>query len=341
MKVIHLVSGLRGGGAEQLILELCKQSRKNEEIAMKVVLLSSIDDIAPKFIENNIELIRPGTAKTKGFRTALSSINKILKEKPGTVHAHLYWASLAAAYIKLRRPKTRVVFTLHNNYQPGAIKRLTLAITKPFRNLDIIFPHTRPAWYQRKDAIAIANGIDLRPYQSPVIEKERAFTCLFIGRLTDQKNPLALVGIAKSLRDSPNIQIKVYGEGPLQQELENQINQHHLKNIELKGYTHNIPEALLTAHCLLVTSNWEGMPLVIIEAAAAGLPVVATAAAAQCFPSLPQQVHVAEVENFAVVIRAIAGNPDEAFERAMQYKSLINEEFSIEKCYRHHLSVWK
>jgi glycosyltransferase involved in cell wall biosynthesis len=341
MKVIHLVSGLRGGGAEHLILELCRQSRKNEDIAMKVAVLSNINDIAPKFIDNNIELIGPNTQKTKGFKTALSTIKKLLQQNPDTIHAHLYWAALAAAYIKLRRPKIKIVFTLHNNYQPNALKRLSLALTRPLRNTDVIFPNKQPAWYQRKDAIAIANGINLQPYQSPITEREQTFTCLFIGRLTRQKNPLALVGIAKSLSDHPNIQIKVYGEGPLQRPLQAQIDQQQLKNIELKGYSNNIAEAIGHAHCLLVTSLWEGMPLTIIEAAAAGLPIIATPAAAQCFPQLAQAIHVAEVENFASIIRQIAAGRQEEPGKAAQYTSLLIAEFSIEKCYHRHLSVWK
>jgi glycosyltransferase involved in cell wall biosynthesis len=341
MKVIHLISGLRGGGAEQLILGLCRQSKLYENIEMKVALLSNINDIAPKFEANNIELVRPGTKKTKGFRAALSSINKVLREKPDTIHAHLYWASLAVAYIKIKSPKTKIVFTLHNNYQPNSIKRLSLALTKWLRNTDIIFPHTQPAWYQRKDAIAIGNGIDLSPYQLPAVEKEPNFTCLFIGRLTEQKNPRALINIAKSLSDIPNVQIKVYGEGPLQNELENQINQQGLKNIELKGYTHNIPEALLTAHCLLVTSHWEGMPLTIIEAAAAGLPIVATPAAVQCFPSLGGQINTAELKDFPKIIKAIANNYQQQLTKAAQNKAHITEEFSIEKCFNRHLEVWK
>jgi glycosyltransferase involved in cell wall biosynthesis len=341
MKVIHLISGLRGGGAEQLILGLCKQAHQQSDIEMKVAVLSHIDDLAPQFIANNIELITPTPKKTKGFRTALSAINKVLKEKPDTVHAHLYWASLAAAFIKIKRPKTKIVFTLHNNYQPNFFKRLSLGLTKSFRNTDIIFPHTQPAWYQRKDAISIANGIDIKPYQTSIKEKEKTFTCLFIGRLTEQKNPLALINIAKSLSDTPNVQIKVYGEGPLQNELENQINQQGLKNIELKGYTHNIPEALLTAHCLLLTANWEGMPLTIIEAAAAGLPIIATPPAVRSFPQLSQQIHTAEVKDFPKTILAIAGNYTEAAAQAAQYKSLIADEFSIKKCFSRHLLVWK
>jgi hypothetical protein len=83
------------------------------------------------------------------------------------------------------------------------------------------------------------------------------------------------------------------------------------------------------------------MPLTIIEAAAAGLPIVATAAAVQCFPSLGGQIHTAELKDFPKIIKAIANNYQQQLTKAAQNKAHITEEFSIEKCFNRHLEVWK
>ena len=59
MTVIHLISGLRGGGAEHMILGLCRQSLHDPYTNMKVAILAHINDITWKFQESGIPVIAP------------------------------------------------------------------------------------------------------------------------------------------------------------------------------------------------------------------------------------------------------------------------------------------
>ena len=367
MKVIHLISGLRGGGAEHMILGLCRQSLHDPYTNMKVAILAHINDITWKFQESGIPVIAPARSKKRWPKTvrltidAFSTIRQVMKEKPDTIHAHLSYGAMAAAVIKIFRPKTRIVFTLHNISERRPLHATALFLTKLLRNTDIVFPGTRPNWFQKQNAVAIANGIDLQPYISLQPSKPAVFTCLFIGRLTEQKNPLFLIEVAKrlsqsesqsqslnqsprqslSLKPSREFVIRILGDGPLEVEMRRLISLHHLeKRIQLEGYSNSIPAQLASAHCLLVPSKWEGMPLAILEAGAASLPVIATPAAVPALKTASSQLYIAETQAFPETIAAIMNDYPAALDRAETFRETVFNEFSIEKCYRNHLPLW-
>ena len=367
MKVIHLISGLRGGGAEHMILGLCRQSLHDPYTNMKVAILAHINDITWKFQESGIPVIAPARSKKRWPKTvrltidAFSTIRQVMKEKPDTIHAHLSYGAMAAAVIKIFRPKTRIVFTLHNICERRPLHATALFLTKLLRNTDIVFPGTRPNWFQKQNAVAIANGIDLQPYISLQPSKPAVFTCLFIGRLTEQKNPLFLIEVAKrlsqsesqsqslnqsprqslSLKPSREFVIRILGDGPLEVEMRRLISLHHLeKRIQLEGYSNSIPAQLASAHCLLVPSKWEGMPLAILEAGAASLPVIATPAAVPALKTASSQLYIAETQAFPETIAAIMNDYPAALDRAETFLQTVFNEFSIEKCYRNHLPLW-
>ena len=379
MKVIHLISGLRGGGAEHMILGLCRQSLHDPYTNMKVAILAHINDITWKFQESGIPVIAPARSKKRWPKTvrltidAFSTIRQVMKEKPDTIHAHLSYGAMAAAVIKIFRPKTRIVFTLHNISERRPLHATALFLTKLLRNTDIVFPGTRPNWFQKQNAVAIANGIDLQPYISLQPSKPAVFTCLFIGRLTEQKNPLFLIEVAKRLNQSESLSqsqsqsqsqslsqslsqsprqslslkpsrefvIRILGDGPLEDEIRRLINIHHLeKHIQLEGYSNSIPAQLASAHCLLAPSKWEGMPLAILEAGAASLPVVATPAAVPALKTASSQLYIAETQAFPETIAAIMNDYPAALDRAETFRETVFNEFSIEKCYRNHLPLW-
>ena len=367
MKVIHLISGLRGGGAEHMILGLCRQSLHDPYTNMKVAILAHINDITWKFQESGIPVIAPARSKKRWPKTvrltidAFSTIRQVMKEKPDTIHAHLSYGAMAAAVIKIFRPQTRIVFTLHNISERRPLHATVLFLTKLLRNTDIVFPGTHPNWFQKQNAVAIANGIDLQPYISLQPSKPAVFTCLFIGRLTEQKNPLFLIEVAKRLSQSesqsqsrkhrprPSLSLKpsrefgsrILGEGPLEVEMRRLISLHHLeKRIQLEGYSNSIPAQLASAHCLLVPSKWEGMPLAILEAGAASLPVIATPAAVPALKTASSQLYIAETQAFPETIAAIMNDYPAALDRAETFLQTVFNEFSIEKCYRNHLRPW-
>ena len=104
---------------------------------------------------------------------------------------------------------------------------------------------------------------------------------LSVGRLENEKNPLALADVLASLRlIDPRWTLVVCGEGPLAPELDGRLRELGVREAaELRGYVPHdkgLAEQYSTAHALVHVSWTEGLPQVLYEAFAAGLPVVGT-----------------------------------------------------------------
>ena len=103
---------------------------------------------------------------------------------------------------------------------------------------------------------------------------------VFIGSLVNGKNPLLAIKIVESLQKKGTIvQLELYGEGVLKNELQQYIVDNNLEsNIQLKGSQKNeiIQEVLKTAHFLILPSKSEGWPKAVAEAMFFGTIPIAT-----------------------------------------------------------------
>jgi len=132
--------------------------------------------------------------------------------------------------------------------------------------------------------VVIANGVDVAGLAGadPVDLSKQGIAAgvpvvAWIGRLEPQKDPLAAVEVmAQCQASQPECHLILAGEGPLRSEVLGRIAGLGLtQRVHLLGQVSDIP-ALLARSCgLLLTSRWEGMPNVVLEAMAAGRPVVA------------------------------------------------------------------
>jgi glycosyltransferase involved in cell wall biosynthesis len=104
---------------------------------------------------------------------------------------------------------------------------------------------------------------------------------LSVGRLEREKNPLLLAGILARLRsDDPRWRLVIAGEGPLEGELRARLRELGVEGAaDVRGYVPidgGLPELYRSSHAFLHVSWTEGLPQVLFESFAAGLPVVAT-----------------------------------------------------------------
>ena len=104
----------------------------------------------------------------------------------------------------------------------------------------------------------------------------KAFVIISVVRFNHQKNIKATVSIAEKLSGNSDILFLIIGDGEEKAEIENLISKNNLTNILLLGYQSNIYEYLSASDIYLSTSLWEGLPYSLIEAAANGLPIVAS-----------------------------------------------------------------
>jgi glycosyltransferase involved in cell wall biosynthesis len=136
----------------------------------------------------------------------------------------------------------------------------------------------------------IRAGIDPRPFQLPIqpVLRDRlreefgagpdAQLIGTVACLKPQKAPEDFVLVAKRVCEvMPQARFVLIGDGELRPRIEELIQQHRLLGrVRLTGWRRDIDMAMKAFDVLLLTSHWEGLPRVILEASAAGLPIVAT-----------------------------------------------------------------
>lgn len=144
----------------------------------------------------------------------------------------------------------------------------------------IVF-QTEPArdYYDKK--IVRKSSVILNPFDaSRLPERSRTpeKTIVSVGRLCTQKNQKIQIEAFCRIKDKyPDYKLLIYGEGPLKDELTNQIAKYGLEGrVILKGTSTNVMEEIASAGLFVFTSDFEGLPNALIEAMALGLPCIST-----------------------------------------------------------------
>jgi glycosyltransferase involved in cell wall biosynthesis len=103
-----------------------------------------------------------------------------------------------------------------------------------------------------------------------------ALHVLVVGSLTEEKDPLAAVEVVAGAAAASSIEVRFVGTGPLREPAQRAVARRGLNEaVEFVGPAADVKGHLAWADVLLLTSRTEGLPGVVIEAAGAGLPVVA------------------------------------------------------------------
>jgi glycosyltransferase involved in cell wall biosynthesis len=137
--------------------------------------------------------------------------------------------------------------------------------------------------------VTIRSGIDLDRFRHPGRRPEAVRAELGIPestpvigtvtRLSEQKAPLDFVtAAALVVEQRPDAHFVVVGDGPLRKEVEEAVSAHGLtQQLHLTGLRRDVPDLMHSFNVFALSSLWEGLPRVLPQAMAAGLPIVATA----------------------------------------------------------------
>ncbi|MES2294541.1 MAG: glycosyltransferase family 4 protein [Pseudomonadota bacterium] len=291
MKIFEVVADGRPGGGTTVVLALVAALR---EQGFAVHFVSQKDSYAMSAIAG---LAVPSHGVNffplRVNPTTILAIAALLKrERPDLVHAHGARAALNIVLARLLPgvPKFPLIYSVHGYHLGGGIGWLRslamlsecichrAAVANVFVSVNDRDRGLRDGYLSMRDnPQVIYNGINLDDLPAPATPNLK--TIAFLGRLTAQKNPATLLDVAERLRDE-NYQMKIIGGGDLEEEIRAAIIARGLS--EMITLTGALPHQQALAELrgvgvLVLPSLWEGLPLVLAEAMAMRVPVVASA----------------------------------------------------------------
>jgi starch synthase (maltosyl-transferring) len=199
----------------------------------------------------------------------------------------------------------------------------------------------------------IPNGVDPSRFDVPPADRASlgvpgdAFLALAVGRLDVQKGlPDLLDAVERAAADVPALRLAVAGDGPLRGWLETEVAARPglAGRVRLLGRRDDVPALMRAADLLVHASHWEGMPNVVLEAMAAGLPIVATAVEGVDELVVPGEtgwiVPVRDPDAMALAIREAAADRDAAGRMGRAGRARASDEFSTARMVGRYESLW-
>jgi glycosyltransferase involved in cell wall biosynthesis len=303
-RIAFFLPTLAGGGAERVALNLLKGMLERD--VLLDLILADADGPYLDQVPAQVRLIDLGTGRVT---RAIPALAKYLKEtKPAALLSHMNHTNIAAILAReLARSKTNLVVVEHD----------TLSAAKSKLRRSQLLPTAMKWLYPRANAIVgVSQGVSedldrslgfrpgtVKTVYNPVISPEliaKAKTpldhpwfqpgqppvFLAVGRFTPQKDFSNLIQAFGKLRQQKDARLMILGEGDLRGALEAEIESLGIgADVSLPGFVQNPYAYMYNSSAFVLSSRWEGLPTVLIEAMACGCAVVAT----KC-PSGPEEI---------------------------------------------------
>lgn len=279
MKILHCVSSLLVGGAEKLVKNLAvEQHKQNQQVAV-LSFGRQDDEFQKQLIALGVDVLNVrGNVISKQLQLykLITSFDVIHIHSPAVIRAFLFVAPILMA--------KRVIYTIHGEVAPDLpLMKLSHKIAQHYVDVTMaVSEKTREkaltlfSWPVDKIAV-VKNGISL-----PKIVKDTAISAdkLTIGtvsRLIPLKQIGHLIQCFHDYKQQANFQIKIFGDGPELDSLTEQASQLGVtEHVEFMGNKSNEQDIYPHLDCLIICSETEGLPMVLLEAMAYSIPCIST-----------------------------------------------------------------
>ena len=293
MRIAYMLTSLGRGGAERQVVGIAERMAAQGHQVVLIVLTPAEAREWP----TSLEVIRLDMRKSlTGVCSGLTRAHRQLRSfRPDIVHSHTFPANMAARILHIFGGAPLVLSTIHNIHEGGWRRIAAYSLT------DSLSIHTTAV----SDAVAkrqietgavpnrkcsvVTNGIDINIFAPSAVRREQVqvqlnagdrFVWLAAGRLTPAKDYPNLLRAFSLLRIEFSLaQLWIAGQGSVREEkrlhdLGEQIG--ISQSVRWLGLRDDIPALLDAADAFVLSSAWEGMPLVVAEAMAMERLVVAT-----------------------------------------------------------------
>ena len=293
MKIFILSTSMGMGGADQQILILAQamQARGHE---VRIVALAPLGAMGLEAQRAGIPTESLDLQRNLGIVPRFFRLVRMIRAwRPDVLHSHMVHANLMARAARPLAPVPALVSTIHSINDGGALRMAAYRLTSGLVDRFTIISQLAAQRYVAIGAVpenrlqVVPNAVDTArfkrlPHARDAIRRQLGmgdeFVWLAVGRFEPAKDyPTMIAAFARLAAQRPRSQLLLVGEGSLKGEVEGWVRQEGLEGrVRLLGVRRDIPELLSAADGYVLSSAWEGMPVALLEAAAAELPVVAT-----------------------------------------------------------------
>ena len=304
--VLCLTSSMDIGGAEkQISISSTKLAKKGVDV--RIVCLRPLGAMGEQLRDRQVDVVSLNVERNYQMLYKLPRLlSLLLKNRPDVIHGHMYHSNVLSRLLSPLVPNAKSISTVHSTYETNdrglpktsdddlpevTIRELMYKATDVLSDLTTFVSEASRQRYidinavNERQSLVIYNGIDTEefskdPEQRAAVRDRHAagdeFIWLATGRFTNAKDYPTMIR-AFSRLSAPNSELWILGDGELKPEIKWEIQREGLADrIKLLGTTDDVPSYMSAADGFVLSSQWEGFGLVVAEAMACELPVVAT-----------------------------------------------------------------
>lgn len=291
-KILHLIQSLDNGGCENMLLRTLPLLSDFEH---NIITLNHQGELADKFKEKNISIINISQKNILDIFSYRRLLKNIKKNNPDLIITYLFHADAIGRIFLQIFTKIQIIPFLRTTYNHERywLARLFEKFTKYFVKNYLANSQSVKNFYvdnigvKKEKITVISNGIDTDFYSKierdeslrknlGIREEEIAMICVANLHITKGHKYL-LEAFENIYQKNKNIKLLLVGDGDERKKLEKQVNKYFSKNnILFLGKRNDVPRLLKISDIFILPTLFEGMSNAIMEAMAAGKPIITT-----------------------------------------------------------------
>lgn len=283
-KVLLVIPTLRQGGGQKFVMDLAEGLDKSRFQVRILVFFPPSDSVFDRYAAEkgfNVVYLNKGL----GFdRSVFRQVRRAVRQfDPDVIHTHLNSMLYMLPCYRRKQVKLHTVHTLAEKEHYGLQKLVNfiafhLLGVIPVGISDTVADTIAATHHLKRERIPVVyNGVDCRRYDRPHVPSDTV-NLVTVGTIYKVKNHPFLIHCFSRLHQAhPEARLTIVGNGAWRGRLQQQIDELGLTDaVTITGTVGNVEDYLAAADLYVASSLFEGLPLSILEAMAAGLPVVST-----------------------------------------------------------------
>ena len=363
--IVHIASGDLWAGAEVQLLSLVRELSNYTTFNITVVLLNH-GRLEKELKKDNITVYVIDEARLSSLRIFLKLIHFTRQNTPCIIHTHRTKENVLGSIASLFSRHCYSIRTVHGapenthrwySLHKQAIYQIDRAcgihIQKAIVSVSSELASHLKNNFPESSIHVIKNGCRptsiLTDHHNKTSVNKRPFNIGFAGRLVPVKRVETVIQTARVILDShPDLDVHfyIYGDGPLRSELEKLSSSMYTDNIvTFLGHSDTLSRELCRLDAMILTSEHEGLPMILLEAMAEGVPVIAAAVGG--IPELlvngkyGRLIHSNESTEYAAAIHHLYINPTERTKLADSAKIHVLNNYSVAATANAYYDIYK